>query len=286
MKTLLIPTDFSENAENALRFAALLAKKQNAKIILHHSFQVPIPIAEIPYDILREEKEQFHKDSERKLKTQAAFFEQEGLKSYRFNIGEGSPGDTIVEVAKENRADMIIMGTKGADGLGDAFFGTTATYVMEHATCPVMAIPAGFRFNRPVKTITYATDYRESDLADLVKLADFAGLFKAQLNVLHISDTNLEPLEERALMADFKNRVTKTITYPSFSFQLISGDDVGEKLETYVAEGCTDILGMSTHKRNFLERIFGTSTTREMGIDMKIPIIAFHYDKKLTSKLY
>ena len=285
MKTILVPTDFSKNAENALLFAVLLAQKENTKLILHHSFQVPVVITEIPYDILREEKEEFYKASEQKLKTQAVVIEHAGLKSYRFNICEGSPGETIVEAAKENQADMIIMGTKGADGLGDSFFGTTATYVMEHADCPVMAIPEGYRFDAPVKTITYATNYHESDLEDLVKLVDFAGLFKAQVNVLHISNSKLNVSEEHDLMENFKNKVNKKITYPYLSFQLMHGDDVEEKLETYVAEGCTSILVMSTHKRSFFERLLGSGTTREMGLEIQVPIIAFHYNKKLISKL-
>jgi len=285
MKTILIPNNFSEDSENALRFAVLLAKRENTVLILHHSFEAPVAIAEIPYDVLRKEKEGLYKDAELKLRSQAIILEQAGLTNYRFNICEGSPGDTIVAAAKENRADLIIMGTKGADSIGDAIFGTTATYVMERAGCPVMAIPATYSFNNPVKTITYATDYRESDLEDLVKLTDFARLFKAQVNILHISDNNLEPAEERELMNDFRNRVNKKVTYPSLSFQIMHGENIEEKLETFIAEGCTDILAMSTHKRNFLERIFGSSTTREIALGMQVPVIAFHYDKELTAKL-
>lgn len=286
MKTIIIPTDFSDNADNALLFAILLAKKETTKLILHHSFRASVPIAEIPYDVLREEKENLHRDAELKLKAQAIKMDHAGLKNYLFNICEGSAGETIVTAAKEQHADMVIMGTKGADSIADAFFGTTATYVMEHASCPVMAIPGDFHFNRPVKTITYATDYRESDLNDLETLVEMGKLFKAQINVLHIGEGNIKPIEEHELMDDFKNRVNRRITYPNLSFQVMHGLDAGEKLETYIAEDSTDILAMSTHKRSVLEKIFGTSTTSEISLGSKIPIIAFHYNKKVTAKLY
>lgn len=285
MKTILIPTDFSDNAENALLFAILLAQKENTKLVLHHSFQIPTPIAQIPYEILKEEKEDLRKGAELKLKTQAIKLEHAGLKNYLFNICEGSPGETIVAAAHEHQADMVIMGTKGANSVGDAFFGTNATYVMEHAGCPAMVIPASYNFNRPVKNITFATDYHESDLTDLASLLDFAKLFKAHVNVLHIGEGDIEPVDERELMSDFKNRVNSRITYPHLSFQVMYGEDAGEKLETYIAEDCADILVMSTHKRTFFERIFGTSTTRELALDTRIPIIAFHYNKKLSAKL-
>lgn len=111
-------------------------------------------------------------------------------------------------------------------------------------------------------------------------------LFKAQINVLHIGEGNIKPIEEHELMDDFKNRVNRRITYPNLSFQVMHGVDAGEKLETYIAEDSTDILAMSTHKRSVLEKIFGTSTTSEISLGSKIPIIAFHYNKKVTAKLY
>lgn len=286
MKTILIPTDFSDNSENALLFAVLLAQKENTKLVLHHSFQVPVSVAQIPYDVLREEKEDLSRDADLKLKTQAIKLQHAGLKNYLFNISEGSPGETIVAAAKEHQADLVIMGTKGADSIGDTFFGTNATYVMEHASCPVMAIPANYSFNRPLKSITFATNYHESDLNDLVALIDFAKLFKAHVNVLHISEGDIEPDQERALMDKFKNQVNSRVTYPYLSFQMMHGDDAGEKLETYIAEDCADILATSTHKRTFFEKIFGTSTTRELALNPRIPIIAFHYNKKTSAKIY
>src|SRR6185369_14458566 len=104
MKTILIPTDFSSCAENAVRFAIQLAKKEKAKLVLHHSFQIPVAIAEIPYHVIQEEKETLHKEADRKFKVLTLELKEAGLNSYSFNICEGIPADSIVSAAKKFRA--------------------------------------------------------------------------------------------------------------------------------------------------------------------------------------
>ena len=54
MKTILVPTDFSEEARNAAEYAVKLAKEVKAKVILFHTFQVPIPISEVPVMVISE----------------------------------------------------------------------------------------------------------------------------------------------------------------------------------------------------------------------------------------
>lgn len=280
MKTILIPTDFSDNALNACRYAIVLAKQIGAKLILHHSFDTPIYAGEVPYDIIVEERVKLKKQTERKLKTQAIEIEHSGIKEYELSICQGTISDTIVEIAKEKKADLIVMGTQGADSVADALFGTHTAHVMERSGCPVMAIPSDWHFDKAIKTITYATDFHKDDLAALKELINLLEPLKAQITLLHFETDTITSAEEKALMNDFRERVIAEVDYFNLAFQMMYGPNVENKLKEYLEEGYADILAMSTHKRHFIERLFVRSLTQEMVLDSHVPLIAFHRDNK------
>lgn len=286
MKTILVPTDFSNNAETALHFAMLVAQKLTAKLIVVHAYEMPAAAAPVSYELMELEKREYKSTANKKLMALEQQLKHVNGIRYETVLKEGQVLAVLLDCIQEQKADLVIMGTKGAGAFSGAIFGSTTSNLMAKTDCPVMAIPFGIKFSADIKRMTYATDYKASDIHAIDKLVEFARLFHSQINVLHISGDEIEAEEEKNLMNDFMNKVNKKIEYNNISFQILHGNDVEEKLEEYLSEDNTDMLVMSTHKRGLMDKIFGKSTTKEIVLETTIPLLAFHFTKALDIKIY
>jgi len=157
--------------------------------------------------------------------------------------------------------------------------GSNTASVIEKATCPVIAVPESASFDG-VKKITYATDYRESDIDALKKLIEIAKPFNARITILHASDEEFSRYSEETYLNDFKNKVKKKIRYDKISYKLIYGKYLPKALGEEIATSAPDLLAMSTQHRNAVEKFFGTSITKKMAFHSKIPLMAFHHKKE------
>ncbi len=280
MKTILVPTDFSMPAETAMNYALTLARPLNAKVILYHAYQVAVPVAEVPFAVLNDEQRILKEEAEQKLQALGRKIEHAGKISYEYIAENGDTVSSILRAAGEIHPDMIVMGTTGASGLASVIFGSVCLKVMEKASCPVMAVPHNFAISRPVKRITFATDYHCSDLADILKATELAAATGAVINVLHISDAAIGGDEERQLMNDFMQKLKAKTSYQNLSFQIIHGYNIEDRLLKYVEDDSTDMLMMATHYRTFFDRLFTKSITKEVAKNSAIPVVAFHFNAK------
>lgn len=277
MKTILVPTDFSKNAENALYYAIDLAKKENSKIILLHAYQINYPVSYTSVDLIVEERKDALEHSEHQLKAEAMKITHAGEIVYEYMSDENSPVDAILKVIKEREIDLVIMGTKGQSNLANAIFGSNTAAVIEKAPCAVIAVPEDSSF-KAIKKITYATAYNHSDLYALKKVVEMAKLFGAQVNVLHVIEkSKLESKkDEKQKMTSFMDDVSNMVDYNNMSYQILEGESIEDTLEEYLDEESTSMLVLSTHHRGFFKRLFGTSITKHMAYHSTVPLMAFH----------
>lgn len=284
MKTIIIPIDFSENADIALNYAAEFAKKQNALLIVLHCYSVNYPNAETPYSIIEEIKSDAHKKALFELNN--AWLKLAGANAIEHSLIalEGDPKHVILDLAKEKNADLIIMGTKGAGSVLNQIFGSTAAKIIEKAACPVITVPSGTIVRLPQK-ITYATDYHDSDFLNLKSLVELAKLFSAQVNILHIANEGHSPQDDKTVLENFMKKVNSRIDYNNLSFQILTGENIEEVLERYLEDNATDLLVMSAHHRDFIDKILGKSVTKQMAYHSIVPLMAFHYNKESSLKL-
>lgn len=143
IKSILLPTDFSECGNYALSFATSLARNFGSSIICIHVIEPivptvgysgmtePLPIADIA--------EQLEDSAERELPRLAECDECDGLEVEEL-IAHGEAASEIVRVAKEREVDLIVISSHGRTGLGRIFFGSTAEAVVRHASCPVLVV--------------------------------------------------------------------------------------------------------------------------------------------------
>jgi nucleotide-binding universal stress UspA family protein len=143
IRSILLPTDFSECGNYALSYAASLARTFRASIICVHVIEPmvptvgysgmtePLPIADIT--------DQLEDSAERELPKIARCEECAGLEIEEL-IVHGEAAAEIVRVAKDRNVDLIVVSSHGRTGLGRILFGSTAEAVVRHASCPVLVV--------------------------------------------------------------------------------------------------------------------------------------------------
>ena len=279
MKTILVPTDFSNNAESALFYAINLANKIQAKIILLHSFHVENNSAALPFNMVEKQLKAAKQQSDQQLKTLYTTFLTSAKHPIEFVSINNLAVDAILTIAEDRHVDLIIMGTQGVNGkLSNQLFGTNTSKVIEQAKCPVMAIPEE-RVHNNIKKMVYASEFLESDILCLQSLTDTAKAFEADIEVVHVSLQEKESDEEKQLLENFKQKVIKHNPYHKLSFKLVEGRAVDQKLEAYLEESDADMLVMSAHQRNLKDKLFGKSNTKLMSFYIKIPLLVFHHKR-------
>jgi len=280
MKTILVPTDFSKNAENALHYAINLAEKTHAKIILLHSFHIDYTNAYVPPNVVEKEIEDAKVSSNKQLKTLYNKVSHHAKHPIECVSSQNFAVDAILNTIKEHDVDLIVMGTTGATGmLGRQIFGTNSSRVIEKASCPVITVPED-NTHTNIKTIVYATTYLNSDIDCLQNLVSLAKLFDANLQVIHVSLLEEDVEHEKKKMEKFKQIVTKSIAYEKITFKTLLGHSIEERLEGYMEEEKdVDMLVMSAHYRNLMDKLFGKSITKVMALYLKTPLMIYHHKR-------
>ncbi|MHB8260233.1 MAG: universal stress protein [Bacteroidia bacterium] len=277
MKTILVPTDFSKNAENALLYAINLAKKMQAKIVLMHSFHVNYTSGYVPVDNIEEEIEKAEAKSNAQLKVLYNKISHHSKLPIECISSQNLVVDAVLTIIEEKNIDIVVMGTQGANGnLGRQIFGTNSSKVIEKAKCPVLTIPENTK-HTDIKTIVYATEYLDSDIPCLQNVAEMAKLFEAEIQVIHVSI--YEDESEKKLLEEFELKMRKSILYENISFKILVGNDVEQKMEGFMEEEVVDMLVLSAHHRNLMDKLFGKSITKELSFYLKIPLLVFHHER-------
>jgi nucleotide-binding universal stress UspA family protein len=274
MKTILVPTDFSVNANNALDYAIGIAKLSNTEIILIHAYYDIFVSGEIPAQFILEKMANTKKEAENNLSKLNERVTLEKIKCRTITF-EDIPVEMIIEESKKLNPDLIIMGTKGASGLLDTILGSITSKVIEKVKCPVLAIPGDAVF-RPIQNILFMTDYKESDVMAVKFITEFGLLFDACLTIVHVcedEDSIAEVEEEK--MENFRNKITKATKYEKMIFKINFENDFLRSLDSYKTNLSPELIAMSTHPRGVLEKLFRSSTTRKVVLETQIPLMTF-----------
>lgn len=274
MKTILVPTDFSKNSDNAIHFALELNKKLKSKVILFHSYVVPVFATDIPEAIpsdeeLKKVSQRAMKKLKEKITMEYPVMEIETL------LKPGYAEDEIVEISSGKKADLVVMGTQGASGLREVLVGSITAAVMEDTECPVLAIPEKAEFKH-LNKIVFATDYAYNDFENVEKVVDLARRFDAEVILLHISNGEIDKAYEFDAIERFKEHMVADSKYDKVTFKLLENRNVIDGLSLYLDEVNADMLAMSMRHRNFFQRVFSRSKTKRMAFHTHIPLLAFH----------
>ncbi len=273
MKTILVPTDYSETAANALRYAAGLAAYAEARLVLVHVYHIPVPTSEVPLVALAPES--LEKDNRERIAL--AEGEAKRMAGERVPVSSivksGFAVDEIIETAEEQEADVIVMGVTGMSPLGEALIGSVTTSVMKKTPIPVMVVPSGASFKKPEKLV-FACNYEEKmgkHVTDTVK--KFARLFGAKVMVLDVV--------RKAEVASYEKAVAGIELETSFGdlehhLYFPEGDDVTGEINSFVDRQNAGLLVMAPQSHRSLAGIFHRSNTKKMAFHTHVPLLSIH----------
>lgn len=277
MKTIIVPTDFTECAGNAIGYAKELAIREKCNIILCHSLEPDCK--EILYSLVVPASKSYRQAAIQKLNEEILKIEMDNKVKADYFISKKNLAETILSIAEEKNSDFIIMGTRGAGGLKKIFSGTNTSKILEKAQCPIFVIPEAARYNG-INRITYCTDYHKADHATLKKLVAFAKPLGASINVLHFHRGN-DQEKEKKKMREFIYEINGALNYENISYQVLMVKDSFAKFEEYLDSYATDLLAMATSQRSLLDKLVSGSETKELSYHSKIPLMVFHHSKKV-----
>jgi len=273
MKTILVPTDFSISADDAIHYAVKLAKVLDASIILYHSF---IPFESGFYPLAQSNKENL--ETENNLTDRLTAIKTHILKSnkdipIKVQVERGPESIGITEFCRKNKIDLIVMGTKGASGLKEIIIGSFAADVMMNAPCMVLAIPLKYKFKIP-KKITFVSNYGKKDMRVIKTLAQLNHFFQAEINMLHIDD-HKHTDEAENKFNKYKIKMENKFPDLHLSFQHVAGNKIPNDIILAALKDKTDLLAISPIKRKGIWKgLFHKSITKTIAYHSQIPVLA------------
>lgn len=275
MQTLLVPTDFSNDAYNAARYAiALAAEIKASKIILYHAYEPYVaedPELGMPIQMDLEEFRNISTTGLAKMKEDL----ENDLPTAIDLVSEGEYNMVtkgITSACKKHNADLIVMGISGAGSkLEEAIIGSTSIDVSKESKIPVIIVPANARYTG-LKKVLLALDFKktagETAAAAIKKLLDDT---HAQLDVLHV-ETN-KPHETK--LSEQQSFETLFNEYnPRFHF--LKGNSFTDTIDTFALENNTDLIIIISKKHGLFGSIFKPSHTKSLAFHSHIPVMTLH----------
>lgn len=275
MKTILVPTDFSKNANVAFNYAIALAKKTKAKIILLHVFETPVLYTEMPFVTVPMDYASLHDIAAKNLKSYFHKFKNTVGKVYvELMLSQGLPSAMVIQVAQEKKADLIVMGTTGKGIAERIFIGSNAVRLIKNAPCLVLAVPPKGKFD-DIKSIIYTTDLTSESINHAKSILPFAKALDAEIIFLHVNGLFERP-ELKKDAAILSKKIKKNISYPKISGFVCNDDDIPSGINGFIKKHKADCIAMYTHHRSILSSLFNKSITKNMAFHTTIPLLVIH----------
>ncbi len=279
MKKILIPTDLSSNASNAISYAFQLFRNSNVQFYILH---VDHLIIDMPTSSIEFMSPTTYPD----LVSQKKMVEKQILKiiknlnikddnfNYEIENEIGFAGDVIVSKAQELNCDLIIMGTKGATGLSQFFIGSVTASVIRKSDVSVLAIPENFTFEK-LEKIIFATDYEGiSNKKTLQPLFELARMFDAKVIMFHAIEAK-EPIA--AYIEELQVwKAEKNFHHVKHTNSIATCENIPDGILDFAGENEADLIAIIPHTYTFFENLLHRSISKQIAFESKTPILALH----------
>lgn len=274
MKTIIVPTDFSPVATNALHYATEMAKKINASILLLHIYQVPVSFTDAPVvlvsieDLRKAAEERIHK-----LKGEVEHLVSGSVKIYA-ETRLGNVADELENVCKKINPFAVVMGSKGSTGMERILFGSNTLTAIRHLTSPVICVPPGKTFGQGIQRIGFACDFKNVVENTPTKfILEFTKAFHAALHVLNVSTAVQLPDEEKPEQSVLLQTMLEEVK-PEYHF--IQHHDIEEAINEFAEKNNLDLIISIPKKHKLLESLFQTSSSKQLVYQSSVPVMCVH----------
>jgi nucleotide-binding universal stress UspA family protein len=290
IQKILCPTDFSVYSKNALQYAAMLAKRDNAEITLLHVDE--FDVSPLGYFHLHDEEIRRYRDLKtRFLKEQMDIFISDTVTDeIRIDrrILPGRAYKVIVEEAEALNYDLIVMARRGTTNLSDHLVGSTAERVVRLARCPVFSMKGVHPPSGELKNILCPTDYSTPANYALSYAISIAKQYGSKLCIHHTSEIGGEP-DIESLKKEAPKIKDFTDDPEGIDVDYIFDRDIepNNSIIRFAEDREVDLIVMSTHGKRGLRRVFIGNNTAEVVRKAECPVLTVTHPihKVVFSKL-
>lgn len=274
METILVPTDFSAAARNALDYAVELSNLFDSRIILVNATPLPMPSYDstLPIEIMTD-LEKSSKEGLENLKKEIQSRSKRKL-TVTCYTEMGYAEDVVENAARKNEADLIVLGIIGEAGkLKEHLIGSTAVKVARNINIPTFIIPENIHYQK-IKKIAFACDLNKTEETTLLYIVKFfSKLFDAELEVIHIEHPYEEISTEKSRSSSYLERKLEDVKHKT---TYITHSEVARGLEDYLRSNPADLLMINPKKHGIFYNLFNESVTKELAFHTNMPILSIH----------
>ncbi len=275
MKTILVPTDFSSYSENALRTAASIAKRNSATILVIH-------MVGITDGVLTKDESQKALESVFYLKLAekqfSEFLDKPYLKGLNVNqaVNKHLNFSQINEVAKENKASLIVMGSRGSSGLEELFIGSNTEKVVRSSDIPVLVIK-DLVSDFDMQIGVFASDFTLENIEAYKKAKEFFKQFGAAMKLVFVNtpgrNFKISKEIDELLFHFFKAAGYSNPTEQINDVVIISDYSIEEGILAYSYLMNADVIAIPTHGRKGLSHLLKGSITEDLANHSTTPVL-------------
>jgi nucleotide-binding universal stress UspA family protein len=276
MNNILIPTDFSENAWNAIEYAIELFKREDCVFHLLNTYTPAIPsnrfmASSVNNGILNGAQLYSKNGLQRTIEriTDECDFPNHSFKAYS---SFSYLVDEVKELIQNKTINLVVTGTKGASGLEEVFMGSNTVRIIKAVkNCPVLVVPQHFGFSIP-KEIAFATDFnRFYTKSELQPLKDMAVTFNAAIRIVHVQHEIKALSELQQFNLSMLRRYLGEIEH--YVHTVSELNSVSKTLEVFTNELDIHLLAMLNYQHSYMEKITREPIVKRVAFHTQIPLL-------------
>ncbi len=271
MKQIIVTTDFSVSAHNAVNYAADMAIAINAGLLLLHVVQTPVGYSDLPIAISLEDMMRTSEKDMQSLKDEITS-RINGKISVEAEVAMGGFLSELKNVCERIKPYAVVMGSQGKTAAEHLLFGAHATSAVMHLEWPVITVPPGASFSA-VKKIGLASDL--SKVVETTPIEEISRLVKDFNAELHILNTGKKEVFDANLV--FESGMMQELTtglHPTFHF--ITNENTEAGIIDFAEKNQIDLLIVLPRRHNLLGSIFHKSHTKQFVLHSHIPVLTLH----------
>ena len=275
MKKIIVPIDFSEHSEYALKTAAGLARKYNAEVLALHMLELSDALL-TRTSAHEQRKAVFFLELAKKRFDE--FLEKKYLKDVKLVpiVKHFKVFSEVNDVAKEHNADLIVMGSHGANGFKEFFVGSNTERVVRNAEIPVLVVKNEIT-DLNFGTVVFATDFDEENVRPYLNATKMFDMLGAKLKLLYV---NL-PNEHFRSSEEINKRIAEFLLTADGNLDRL--DDVSYQADYSVEKGVinfanklgADLIAIPTHGRKGIAHFFAGSIGEDIANHASLPVMTF-----------
>ncbi|MBD8487644.1 universal stress protein [Echinicola sp. CAU 1574] len=268
---ILVATDLSDNAFNALEFASYLANTPQSSLTLLFAY-TPV------YDFAAQTAEyvvNLENQATKVLKSYQKSLIKKGV-STNFIIKQENAISAICNSAEKEAYDLIVLGSQGEGGITQNLLGSTTTEVIRLSNIPTLSIPKHATFKN-VSSISLAMELNRSDIIFLGQLITLTRDYRLPYRIIHIKKDREEI--HRLTFSELSNYLDDHFPKLSFSFHEIEAKEVNQGLREFTETYPNTLLSMFSKHFSFFDRLLSKSHCAQMAIHSSVPLLVLKSKK-------